>query len=410
MRAIAKQVGAMPGDVGLLLTLAIELRLVDTTVAARRGRGRSQQVDLVWGPSATWDGFAAHDAATRWRTLVQAWFDAKYLQPGAELPERFDRPDVHPRTIVQRIAFCQYLTSLPVGTGVDETELGLALHSRSVAFYAIEEAASLVAAARVLGLVTTGDLVGLTSAGRAMLTGEVADGASAAAVRSFIVQADHTVVVPPDLAGEVEERLESFAELESSGGARVYRITERSVAAALDLGDTGGGIEELLALHSSVAVPPNVVRTISDTAARHGVLRVGSSASWVVTDDPVALAGAVKVKAAKLFQLNATTAVSALSESELTSVLRHKGLSPTSDAELSARLMSHTAKPSKINVRDALLTPFEDLAERASQLLTAPIPPRPEPPLTAYQRAMAAHRATLEQVMMHAEMDVPFDD
>jgi DNA-binding transcriptional ArsR family regulator len=343
MRAAAKQHGVSAGEVGLVVTLAIELELLEPTVLSRSGKGRNQAITRGWVVTPRWDTFRAHPTAERWRVLVQTWRDSLRLPGGDALPERFEYGGLTVRPMQQRDVLLRVLSALPPSTGLPLEGLTALLCFRHGASITPAEVAPVVTAARALSLVPATGPIGLTTAAARMLRGgsaaAAADGAgSADGSRQFVVQADHSVIVPPDLDHDIEERLDTMAALESSGGARIYRITERSIIGALDGGSDVDTIIDFLREHSSVPVAPNVVRTITDAAGRHGKLLVGTASSWVTSDDPVALTSAVAVKAAKLTMLNVTTAFSPLSEAELVAALRGKGLAPLSEAEETARM------------------------------------------------------------------------
>jgi hypothetical protein len=139
------------------------------------------------------------------------------------------------------------------------------------------------------------------------------------------------VIAPPDLDAEVAARLQAMAEVESAHGAQVLRITDASVGVALGRGMTGEEIVEFLRTHSSVGVPQNVERTITDAVARHGLLRSGAAGTWLCCDDVALLARAVSVKAAKLTLLAPTVAVSPLAEPKVIDALAAKKVAVSSD-------------------------------------------------------------------------------
>jgi hypothetical protein len=59
----------------------------------------------------------------------------------------------------------------------------------------------------------------------------------------FLVQADHTVVVPGPLQRELAEELAAVATVESAGAAMVYRVSEQTIRHALDIGRTAEGLQ-----------------------------------------------------------------------------------------------------------------------------------------------------------------------
>ena len=79
--------------------------------------------------------------------------------------------------------------------------------------------------------------------------------------------------------------LRLVADVESTGGATVYRFTEATVRRAFDAGWTAGDVTGLLGRHSRTPVPQPLTYLVEDVARRHGRVRVGSAASFVRCDD-----------------------------------------------------------------------------------------------------------------------------
>ncbi len=116
------------------------------------------------------------------------------------------------------------------------------------------------------------------------------------AVDHFLVQPDLTVVVPGPPEPAMGAELALVADLESTGGAHVYRITERSVRRALDAGRTGEQLAGFVEQHSRTPIPQALRYLIDDAARRHGVLRAGAAASYLRCDDEALLARVVAEK------------------------------------------------------------------------------------------------------------------
>src|SRR5205823_7031846 len=131
---------------------------------------------------------------------------------------------------------------------------------------------------------------------------------------------------------ELAAELERFAAPESDAGARILRITDESVAGALDAGLPGNEIVAFLLKYSTVGVPPNVERTITDAVARHGRLRSGAAATWLQSDDAALIARAVAVKPAQLTVLTPHVAVSPLPEVKVLDALAAKQVAVRSEA------------------------------------------------------------------------------
>ncbi|MEV5014086.1 helicase-associated domain-containing protein [Streptomyces sp. NPDC053780] len=104
-----------------------------------------------------------------------------------------------------------------------------------------------------------------------------------------LLQADLTAVAPGPLERELADLLGVLADVESKGGATVYRFTPGSVRRALDAGQTAAELHTFLARHSRTPVPQPLTYLIDDVARRHGRLRVGVASAYVRCDDDATL-------------------------------------------------------------------------------------------------------------------------
>ncbi|MFI9822801.1 helicase-associated domain-containing protein [Streptomyces sp. NPDC052013] len=104
-----------------------------------------------------------------------------------------------------------------------------------------------------------------------------------------LLQADLTAVAPGPLQRPLADMLGVLADVESKGGATVYRFTPGSVRRALDAGQTAADLHAFLAAHSRTPVPQPLTYLIDDVARRHGHLRVGAASAYVRCDDDAVL-------------------------------------------------------------------------------------------------------------------------
>jgi hypothetical protein len=104
-----------------------------------------------------------------------------------------------------------------------------------------------------------------------------------------LLQADLTAVAPGPLRQPLADMLDVLADVESKGGATVYRFTPASVRRALDAGRTAADLHAFLAEHSRTPVPQPLTYLIDDVARRHGHLRVGAASAYVRCDDDALL-------------------------------------------------------------------------------------------------------------------------
>ncbi|AWK12897.1 DNA-binding protein [Streptomyces spongiicola] len=104
-----------------------------------------------------------------------------------------------------------------------------------------------------------------------------------------LLQADLTAVAPGPLERPLAEVLGVLADVESKGGATVYRFTPASVRRALDAGRTATDLHAFLAKHSRTPVPQPLSYLIDDVARKHGRLRIGAASAYVRCDDDALL-------------------------------------------------------------------------------------------------------------------------
>jgi hypothetical protein len=112
----------------------------------------------------------------------------------------------------------------------------------------------------------------------------------------LLLQADLTAVVAGKAAHRFRERLELISTTESKGGASVYRFSETSIRRGLDAGLDAPAIVAWLRDHSSTPVPQPLEYLIGDVARRYGNVRVGTSRSFVRSEDPALLAEVLRHK------------------------------------------------------------------------------------------------------------------
>lgn len=383
IRAAASDVRRPAGEIGVLTHLAVELDLLGSIEAgppSRRGTPTS-----VWTTTREADHFRGRTAAQRWALLVAAWRDSYLLDEADGLPERaeFGSADTNVGP-ARRRALLEVLFELPSGEGLGLSELAELADHRSPTLGLPASLPGMVAVMRVLGLVPADGPIGLSRLGRALVTA----GPDAVAEllpppeTTFTVQADHSVVAPPNLAAEVLAGLDRYAVRESDAGASIHRLDDSRIAAAFDDGDTAEQVLSFLAEHAATPLPQNVEYLVRDLERRHGRLRVGAASAYVTSDDPALIAEAVSVKAAKLRQIAPTVAVTSLSRVKLLAALAAKGLMPVAEGADGAKLVAerHVAEPELVSVGSPELptsglvgdtAPDGDLIELAQRILHA---------------------------------------
>ena len=104
-------------------------------------------------------------------------------------------------------------------------------------------------------------------------------------VDHILIQSDNTAIAPGPLEHEISQALAMMAEIESRGGATVYRFTESTIRRALDHGKTGDEIKTFLTRTSKTPMPQPLEYLIADVAKKHGKLRVGNTSSFIRCED-----------------------------------------------------------------------------------------------------------------------------
>ncbi|MCX4550109.1 helicase C-terminal domain-containing protein [Streptomyces sp. NBC_01387] len=150
-----------------------------------------------------------------------------------------------------------------------------------------------------------------------------------------LLQADLTAVAPGPLERPLAELLDVAADVESKGGATVYRFTQGSVRRALDAGQTASDLHAFLAAHSRTPVPQPLTYLIDDVARKHGHLRVGAASSYVRCDDDAVLSEILadtRSQSLRLRRLAPTVLASAADPVTLLDGLRSMGFAPAAES------------------------------------------------------------------------------
>ncbi|HZP97408.1 MAG TPA: helicase-associated domain-containing protein [Candidatus Limnocylindria bacterium] len=281
------------------------------------------------------DEWDALDGAERWLRLVRAW-SARVADPMANGPHG-------PRNWRLLLAL---LAELPEGRGADAAHLGALVAWRHPAAFPDDAAAARFAALvgstlRALGAGGAEPAIGLASLGRAVLLHDGPIDTAAlrtsfpAPVDTCTVTADHRVIVAGTPAGALAALLTLVADLVSVHPAHVYRLSDVSLRRALDAGWTAARVLEALRGRAPGGIPQNVVALVEDTARRHGRLRVGAAAQYVVADDSAQLEQLLRSRAGRSLGLRRIAPTVAVAEAKsvrhVLGTLRTAGLMPVAD-------------------------------------------------------------------------------
>ncbi|MFJ5553528.1 helicase-associated domain-containing protein [Streptomyces sp. NPDC093225] len=171
-------------------------------------------------------------------------------------------------------------------------------------------------------------------------------------VDHVLLQADLTAVAPGPLERHLADTLAVLADVESKGGATVYRFTPASVRRALDAGHDAADLHSFLERHSRTPVPQPLAYLIDDVARRHGHLRVGAASSYVRCDDDAMLGEILADKRSQALGLRrlAPTVLAAQTDpTTLLDGLRAMGYAPAAESAtgdvLVARADAHRTPP-----------------------------------------------------------------
>ncbi|MEV7658241.1 helicase C-terminal domain-containing protein [Streptomyces anulatus] len=317
--------------------------------------------DERYAPTPASDEWLDLSAENRWTHLATAWLaatrtpglvggqDAKGRALSALGPEldRSAAPDVRRRVLA-------LFAELPPGTAPDaETLLRRLRWERPLRGGATPSAATgagegadlrsrlalwTLGEAELLGITGRG---ALSSQARALLD----EGQDAAAARlaplipepldHVLLQADLTAVAPGPLERPLADTLSVLADVESKGGATVYRFTPGSVRRALDAGQAAADLHAFLAAHSRTPVPQPLSYLIDDVARRHGHLRIGAASAYVRCDDEAVLNEILADRRStglRLRRLAPTVLASQADPGSLLEALRDMGYAPAAES------------------------------------------------------------------------------
>ena len=153
-------------------------------------------------------------------------------------------------------------------------------------------------------------------------------------VEHILVQADNTAIAPGPLTIEVARMLSTFADIESRGGATVYRFSETSIRRGLDHGHSGEEIRSFLTKTSKTPIPQPLEYLIADVAKKHGKLRVGFANTYLRCEDQAIISAILsdkKLEHLAFRQIAPQVLVSDTESDETMEELRRAGYFPSGE-------------------------------------------------------------------------------
>lgn len=334
-----------------LLHVEIEVAALVIETAAGAGllaQGHTEQADAAWLPTDAYDAWLAGGAAQRWTTLARTWLTSPRqvaLVGGriADRPVNALSADLTRAWIAGlRHDLLERLVALPEGealagaAGVDSLVQQMRWRRPRRAASRLAQVPDLVDEAALVGV--TG-LDGLSGFGRVLVAGDDPTPVLAELlpdpVDHVLLQADLTAIAPGPLEQELARRLAMVADVESRGGATVYRFAATSVRRAFDAGWSAAEVHDFVASTSRTPVPQSLTYLVDDVSRRFGTLRAGQAESFLRSDDETALTEllhAPGVEPLRLRRIAPTVLVSELPLSTLLPRLRDLGQAPVVEA------------------------------------------------------------------------------
>jgi Helicase conserved C-terminal domain len=250
-----------------------------------------------WLPTPAYDGWQTRDTAEQWTVLARAWLTTTRTPGLVGMRDDRDRvvnalgPELD-RAITPEVrrGVLEELAALPPGAVPTADGLAARLgwrRPRRASRLLRELVDWTVREAEQLGITGLG---AVSSVGRALL--QEADRAAAELTRLLpdpldhvLLQADLTAIAPGPLQTDLARELALAADVESTGGATVYRFSESSIRRALDAGRSAADLHALLGSRSRTPVPQPLSYLIDDMARRHGKIRVSPATAVIRADD-----------------------------------------------------------------------------------------------------------------------------
>lgn len=282
-RKLAKLLAADQSTTHLLLHVAQAAGLLAHTAA----------YEPVWLPTPKYDDWLDEPVERQWATLARGWLQMPSLPSLADGPDGVHALSEGTKRVgaaALRRRVLQTAGDLGPGRVADlaaVTEQMRWRWPRRTKPGADAYIESTLREAELLGVTGRG---ALTSMGAALLD-ESLDVATAALralpepVDSVILQPDLTAVAPGRLSPGLAHDMHLVADLESAGGAAVFRISDSSLRRAFDAGLSAADVHRLLRERSMTAPPQALDYLVDDIARRHGALRVGGASAYLRCDD-----------------------------------------------------------------------------------------------------------------------------
>ncbi len=418
LKAAATELHVTGTEAGLLVEVAHEAGLL--------AESTDTDGESVWLPTDTYDSWSTGAPAVRWAAIARAWLESPRLagligtRDSAGKTWNALAPDLSSsfaaearRMALTELADLPPGATLATGTGLPGVVARVAWKRPRRPGTRAEMVAWALAEAGALGL--TG-YDGISEAGRHLLAGDHDAAAAALApllpepVDHVLVQADLTAVAPGPLEPSLSRTLHLLADVESRGGATVYRFAPGSVRRAFDAGWSAAEVHEFLGSVSRTPLPQPLTYLVDDVARTFGTLRVGHAEAFLRADDEGALTELMhhpKAGTLGLRRLAPTVLVSTVPVDLLLPRLRELGSAPVVEAAdgtvrvarrdlQRARTPRHRRPPAVRTARETATVTAVVTAIRAGDRASASRPSR-STDVTSPQAALAALRTAIDE-------------
>ena len=150
-----------------------------------------------------------------------------------------------------------------------------------------------------------------------------------APVEHVILQGDLTAIAPGPLTGQLADIMGLSADVESRGGATVYRFSPSAITRALDRGWSADELVDALSGASLTPLPQALEYLVRDEARRQGQVRIGAAETYLRTDDPARIAELLArpdLALLRFSQISPTVLISPAGPEVVHGVLRDAGI------------------------------------------------------------------------------------
>lgn len=390
-RALVTPVGRSADEIAFVIEIAAAAGLFASDA----------EISPAWLPTAAYDDWRSSSPGARWATLARAWWSTDRapslvgtVQDGRSPVNVLSDQASWPLLRSRRVDVLGVLAQFDTGAAPAAEDLEAQLRWRRPLRLAVGASTHVEVVLREAGWVGAIARGALSSLGRALVHGAdpaAVEAAAAAAlpeqVDHILIQADLTAIAPGPLTDDLARLMRDSADVESRGGATVFRFTEASIRRGLDAGLEAGELLSRLQQGSRTGVPQPLEYLIADAGRRYGRMRVGSVGCYVRSDDEAALSALLadtQVAVLQLRRIAPTVLVSPAPAARALDLLRvHAAVAETSDGGLvlapqhgpRAPTRSLRTPPVRVETMDheaatALVARLRDAGAQAAQRLS----------------------------------------